>query len=137
VDRSRTTDGLHDTPHLAGIRLLLVEDDEPLRIALEGLLRSAGAEVVSASDAEAAASHLAEGIPVDVVLTDMQLPGRDGLWLANTCAERYPGVAVILASAAVLPSGVVLPPSVRRFLRKPFDTSALTEAVARAAGRPA
>jgi hypothetical protein len=44
---------------------------------------------------------------------------------------------VILASAAVLAGGVVLPPSVRRFLRKPFDTSALTEAVARAAGRRA
>jgi DNA-binding NtrC family response regulator len=79
VDRSRTTDGLHDTPHLAGIHLLLVEDDEPLRIALEGLLRSASAHVVSASEVEAAASHLAEGVPVDVVLTDLQLPGRDRL----------------------------------------------------------
>lgn len=120
---------------LAGIRLLVVEDDENVRAALAGLLGAAGAEVASAPDAEVAVSHLARAGGVDVVLTGLRLPGPSGIWLADWCVGNLPGLPVVLISAFLPASGTILPESVRHFVRRPFQPDALLGIVARA-GRP-
>jgi CheY-like chemotaxis protein len=111
---------------LDGIRLLVVDDDEPLRIALAGLLEVAGAHVLEAPDAEEAVARLSAG-PVDVLLTDLQLPGGSGIWLAEWVAAHLPALPVVLMSASLPPSGTVLPAPVWHYVRKPFDPDALRE----------
>ena len=116
---------------LNGIRLLLVDDDELLRIALAGFLELAGAHVLEAPDAEEAVSCLSAG-PVDVLLTDLQLPGESGIRLAEWVAAHLPALPVVLMSASLPPSGTVLPAPVRHFVRKPFDPDALRDVLLQA-----
>jgi CheY-like chemotaxis protein len=111
---------------LNGIRLLVVDDDELLRIALASLLEVAGANVLEAPDAEEAVSCLSAG-PVDLLLSDIQLPGESGIWLAEWVAAHLPALPVVLMSASLPPSGAVLPAPVRHFVRKPFDPDALRD----------
>lgn len=121
---------------LDGIRLLVVEDDELLRIALVGLLQSVGAHVLDAPDAEAAVARLSAD-PVDVLLSDVQLPGRSGIWLAEWVAGHLPALPVVLMSASLPPGGAVLPAPVRSYVSKPFDPDALREILLRACGAAA
>ena len=74
---------------LAGARILLVEDEADTREFLELLLRGAGAEVRSVASAEAALAALAE-FQSDVLLSDLGMPGRDGLWLVGQVRARVP-----------------------------------------------
>lgn len=123
-------------PALRGTRILLVEDDELLRISLAGFLRTAGALVLEARDAEAAVDAISAG-GVDVVLSDVQMPGESGLWLAEWVHGAHPALPVVLMSGA-LASGVAFPASVRRFFRKPASPEALIDALAalHVAGHP-
>lgn len=87
---------------LAGLRILVV-DDEPETLELVGLtLRSAGADVVEASGAEAALDRLDSQDP-HVVLSDLQMPGLDGFALMDRLrARRSPPLAIALSASASL-----------------------------------
>lgn len=106
----------------------MLDDDELLRDALASFLRSAGAAVLEAGDTEAAVEAISGG-GVDLVLSDVRLPGRSGLWLAEWVHAVHPALPVVLMSGT-LPPGDALPPAVRRFFRKPLDPEALIEALA-------
>src|SRR5215467_9442631 len=68
----------------ARARVLVVEDEIFIRLDVAEALRTAGFEVIETESAEEAASFIEAGEPVDVVFTDVQLPGLlDGLDLAN------------------------------------------------------
>ena len=95
-----------------------------MRIALVGLLQAAGARVTAAADAPAAIECLAIS-PVDLVLADFDLPGGSGIGVAEWVSAHAPALPVVLMSATLPESGTVFPASVRRFVRKPFDISAL------------
>ena len=76
-------------------RVLVVDDEEPMRHMLELLLRRAGFEVASAAGAEAALAKLeAADPPIDVVLSDVRMPGLDGLGLAERLASEHPEVTL-------------------------------------------
>ncbi len=79
-------------------RVLVVDDEEPVRHMLTLLLRREGLEVVAMDSAEAAIEHLSAE-PVDAVLTDVRMPGQGGLALVAWCAEHRPGLTVIVMSA--------------------------------------
>jgi CheY-like chemotaxis protein len=65
---------------LAGLRLLVVEDNEPDRFLLRLLLESEGAVVAQAEDGvEGVSAALSANPPFDTVLMDMQMPNQDGL----------------------------------------------------------
>ncbi|HEX8363409.1 MAG TPA: response regulator [Longimicrobium sp.] len=121
---------------LDGLRLLVVDDEELLLIALGSLLRAAGAVVLSAPDTAVALSYLFTN-SVDLVLTDFHLPDRTGVWLAEWIAAHLPALPVVLMSASVPPSGTILPASVKHFVRKPFDTGTLVELLIHTARRGA
>jgi DNA-binding NtrC family response regulator len=110
----------------------VVEDDELLRLALASFLRTAAASVLVAGDTEGAVAAIAED-GVDVVLSDVQLPGHSGIWLAEWVHEAHPALPVILMSGTH-PRDRVLPASVRRFFRKPLDPEALIDALASLSG---
>jgi DNA-binding NtrC family response regulator len=84
--------------------------------------------VVRAENAAEALRHLQQGIGVDLLLSDIVMPGAiNGLGLAELCRERFPGIPVLLTSgfsdAAQAVNG--------RFdiLRKPFELAALAHAI--------
>jgi DNA-binding NtrC family response regulator len=87
--------------HAAGpgfSRVLVVDDEEPMRHMLELLLRRAGFEVLSAANGEAALELVSrEG--VDVVLSDVRMPGLDGLALAERLTASHPEITLVMMSA--------------------------------------
>jgi signal transduction histidine kinase/CheY-like chemotaxis protein len=81
------TAGLEDGPNLAGIRVLVVEDDDDGRGLVEKVLESRGATVKTASSARAALDILGRD-QVDVLLSDIEMPGTDGYELIQELRLR-------------------------------------------------
>ncbi len=79
-------------------RVLIVDDDEAIRASLSAAVREDGLEVSVASDAAAALGQLAAFAP-DIVLTDVRMPGMDGVSLLQVLRERVPSVDVVLMTA--------------------------------------
>jgi CheY-like chemotaxis protein len=121
---------------------ILVIDDNPvnLKLASEVLLAD-GYTVVRAQDAEEALSYLAKYLP-DLVLTDIALPGMDGLELTRRLKAdprcRHLPVVALTASAMKGDEARVLEAGCDAYIAKPLDTRKLAEQIARLAtgGRP-
>ena len=80
-------------------RILLVEDESFVREATCSILQKAGFEVLPAEDARQAMKVYEEcGQSVDLVMTDMVLPGRTGQQLGQDVRKRSPDVAVLVTS---------------------------------------
>lgn len=78
---------------------VLVVDDEPaVREYLRRCLEAAGYAVKQAPSAEEALEFMNLG-PASVVLCDIRMPGRDGLWLAEQVRSRWPRTAIVMATA--------------------------------------
>ncbi len=88
--------------------VLLCDDDEVSRLLMAQLVRAQGHEVAEASSAEQALARWRLG-PVRLLLTDLNLPGRDGLWLA--AALRVHEAAAAQRTAIVVCSGAEPPPA--------------------------
>jgi two-component system cell cycle response regulator len=114
-------------------RILLV-DDERLSRAVYGDYLSAGAhEVTSVGSAPEAISELSRR-PFDLVLTDLLLPGTDGMALLAQVKERWPRVAVVVITALdkVDPAVRAIKSGAAEYLVKPISPEALSHAVSRA-----
>jgi PAS domain S-box-containing protein len=110
-----------------GETVLVVEDNPEVKTVAVNLLEQLNYHTVAVDDAKAALDFLAAGAPVDLVFTDVMLPGDlDGVALAQTVNKRHPEVPVLLTSgyAKALNARHGLP-----ILRKPYQISALAEAV--------
>jgi two-component system response regulator AtoC len=79
-------------------RVLLVDDEENLRLALKTYLRKQGYDVVAAGDVEAALGECAKDA-FDFVITDVRMPGRSGLELLAELRAKHPATTVIVMSA--------------------------------------
>ncbi len=79
-------------------RVLLVEDDDNERFTLSRVLERAGFEVTALPRGDDALEVLA-ATPHDFVVTDLMMPGVDGVSLARRIAARYPELPIVLASA--------------------------------------
>jgi PAS domain S-box-containing protein len=108
--------------------VLVVEDSREVADVTTTLIEQLGYRVVRAENAGEALRHLQQGIDVDLVFSDIVMPGgMDGLALAQVCRERYRDLPVLLTSgysdAAQAADG--------RFdiLRKPFELTALERAI--------
>ena len=112
-------------------RILIVEDEETLKRALELHLRSLGFEVVKAASAEEA---LAEIDRADLILSDLRLPGMDGLELLSRIRLTNSVSPVILMTAfGTVESAVeAMRKGANDFLTKPFSLDHLTSIVERA-----
>ncbi|MFT7399634.1 MAG: two-component system response regulator GlrR, partial [Rheinheimera aquimaris] len=109
-------------------RLLLVDDDPSLLRLLTLRLEGEGYQVISADSAEAALPLLAKN-SIDVVLSDLRMPGLDGMSLFDEIAKRYPGLPVVLMTAhGSIPEAVAATQrGVFGFLTKPLNTSELRD----------
>lgn len=102
-----------DTPVVSPRRILLAEDDDSLRTFLTRALERAGYAVRACGDGDAAIKALEEG-PYDLLLTDIVMPGADGIEVARVTAAMHPATAIMfitgfaavgLAAAARAPGG--------------------------------
>ena len=103
--------------------ILLVEDEALLRIAVSEFLRLSGCAVIEAATAAEAIAKLDSGISVDVLFSDVGLPGgMNGLDLASCLRQRCPALPVVLTSGygvSVRRLAVELV-GAERFLPKPY-----------------
>jgi DNA-binding NtrC family response regulator len=115
-------------------RILVIEDDRELRDLLTDVLRDAGYEVVPAATAEAGLRTLAGQDEVDLVLTDLMLPGMQGSHLLGEARRRRPELHVVVMTAfGSIESAIELVKSgAFDYLTKPLGTDELLLAVERA-----
>ncbi|MEJ7926629.1 PAS domain S-box protein [Sphingobium sp. AN641] len=118
-----------------GQRVLLVEDNDAVRDVGTAMLEDLGYTVVGANCAEEALTLL-QTHSVDLLLTDVVMPGRSGISLARMVRKSHPTLPILLASGY---SEEIISGSATEFelLRKPFDTRAIDVAIQSACGRAA
>ena len=78
-------------------RILIVDDEPDVLLALGGVLRRAGYEVRTTPTAQAALDAL-QAEPVNVLITDIIMPGQDGVELVGKVRALYPAVRVVAIS---------------------------------------
>ena len=121
-------------------RLLVVDDDADMLRLLSMRLGAAGYQVTAVGSAEAALSQLDIERP-QLVLSDVRLPGKDGLALFDEIRSRHPSLPVILLTAhGTIPDAVeATRRGVFTYLTKPYDAKELLERItqALALGTPA
>jgi CheY-like chemotaxis protein len=111
--------------------VLVVEDEDGLRELAKRLLERQGYTVLAASDADQAIQLFDQNPSIDVLLTDVVMPGTSGPELTRALAERRPGLKVVYMSGytenAIVHHGV-LKPGVA-FIHKPFTSDTLARKI--------
>jgi CheY-like chemotaxis protein len=112
-------------------RLLVVDDDGDVRATTTAMLHHLGYHVTEANGAEQALAILSHGDKIDLMLTDVVMPGQSGTDLANQTRRTHPGLPVVFVSGYADTGTIagVIPPD--RLLRKPFRSSELTAIIQR------
>jgi len=87
-------------------KLLVVDDDDRVRDSFIAYLEDSSFEVFGANSVDAALTLFEQFIP-DLVITDLKMPGKDGLGLLKVIKERYANLPVIVISGASVMSDVV------------------------------
>lgn len=108
----------------------LVDDDPRMLESLEDLLESAGYAARSYSSAGALLACGLSG--VDVLITDIGMPGMDGFELRDRAQRESPGLPVFLITGRHEIADQGRAQGISGFFRKPFDPGALLKAVRRA-----
>ncbi|HEY0253929.1 MAG TPA: response regulator, partial [Kofleriaceae bacterium] len=123
---------------MTGPRILVVDDEQSARIGLQKLLRQAGYHAEVASDGAAALVIAAEQ-PPEVVVTDLVMPGMDGMALCAKLHELDRELPVIVATGVGDVSSAVaaMRAGAADYLIKPIDFDALLISVERARERRA
>lgn len=114
------------------MKLLLVEDDRIIRIPVRDALRAAGFTVTDLGDG-AAALRAAEAEAFDVVLSDVRLPGLDGLSLLSRLRALQPDLAILLMTAHADAADAVtaIREGARDYIVKPFELEELVLRIGR------
>lgn len=120
-------------PKTEQAQLLLVDDDPDLLTLISMRLTAAGYRVTAVSSAEAALARLSIELP-SLVITDVRLPGRDGMALFDAIRSKYAALPVILLTAhGTIPDAVeATARGAYAYLTKPFDGNVLLEKIAHA-----
>jgi signal transduction histidine kinase/CheY-like chemotaxis protein len=114
-----------------GEHILLVEDEAVIRGVITEVLSNLGYLITQASDGLEGVSIAISDCPIDLVITDIGLPGINGRSLAETARERHPDLPVLLITgydASVASAPLVLPAGTA-ILPKPFTVDKLREHV--------
>ena len=116
------------------LKVLVVDDDPRLRLLLKTTLGSDEYAVEEAASAEEAV-ELARFFRPRVVIADLGLPGRDGLWLARQLKQQDSETAVLVLTGADTPVEEVERAGAAGLLRKPFSPVELLDALDVKSGR--
>jgi CheY-like chemotaxis protein len=113
----------------AGKTILIVDDDPLVLDYASSVLQDCGYTVLAASDGAGALLLLRNNALIDLLFTDVVMPGIDGIEVARLACQESPGLKVLFTSgyaADTAPTG--------RFLRKPYRPSQLAAEVAETLG---
>jgi CheY-like chemotaxis protein len=113
-------------------RILVVEDNDAVRVSVVELLRDEGYEILTANNADAAMQMLLEGTAVDMIFTDVVMPGLiKSSDLAAWAKVQEPAVAVLFTSGHtrdIISRNHQLSPDTH-LLSKPYSAQALTQMI--------
>ncbi|BAH77157.1 two-component hybrid sensor and regulator [Solidesulfovibrio magneticus RS-1] len=125
-----------DSSVLDGLNVLVVDDHATNRAILRELLAGWKALVEEAKDGFEALTilkeHEAQGNPIRLLLSDLQMPGIDGLALAQRVEKlcgSHPPAFILISSSQIELEGGIAPSIVKDFLLKPFDPSHVLDCV--------
>ena len=110
------------------LSILVVDDEELIRDLLRWMLGDAGHTVHQACEGREALEFLHNNPPVDIILSDINMPGMDGLELSRRVWAEWPHLPILLISGRPAPAGV------GAFIAKPFRWDVLANAIATLAG---
>jgi CheY-like chemotaxis protein len=113
---------------LANLRILVVDDNHLVLHALRAFLESFDYVVYVAGNGVEALRRL-ENHPVDLVLTDVNMPLMDGLRLTAEIHQRYPQICIIVSSTDIEKAAAALDAGAHFFLAKPYATEELVSAI--------
>jgi len=113
--------------------VLVVDDDPAVGAVLKALLQQEGIDSIWVSSGTEALEELSRR-PVDTVITDLRMPGMDGMQLLQQIAARFPEVAVIMMTAhGTVPLAVeAMKTGAADFVLKPFDRQEILYSVCKA-----
>ena len=86
------------SPHGSGQTVLLVEDDPSVRFLIGEVLSELGYQTVEAEDPVAAIKLLERGGPIDLMISDVGLPGMTGRQLAEVARSHYPAIPILFVT---------------------------------------
>lgn len=114
------------------VSILVVDDERPIRTLISRILEGEGHDVRAAGNGQdALALCNAINVPIDLLITDVVMPGMDGLRLAEHVERIFPGIRVLFISGkcdlAAVEKHIANTP--HRFLAKPFSVRALARQV--------
>jgi len=114
-------------------RILIVDDEANARAALSEILRDDGYATETAADGFKALGKLEEFVP-DVILTDLKMPGLDGIAFMEKAKAAAPGaVFVVMTAFGTIQSAVAaVKKGAENYLTKPLDFEALAAVIERA-----
>jgi CheY-like chemotaxis protein len=119
-----------------GVTILVVDDNRDLVTSTAKLLEMAGYTAIAAYSAREAVDLLDEVERIDLVLSDIRMPGVDGFDLLRVLRHRFPSLPIILMSGLAVTSDDIVP-SGATILMKPFDATRLEQSIKRKlASRP-
>jgi CheY-like chemotaxis protein len=110
--------------------VLVVDDDELVREAAAMFLANEGYRVIEVGSADEAVTVLDGGGQVDVVFTDLRMPGRlDGIGLARWVRDHHPGTRVLITSGYTSGAQQVVEVSNGPLIPKPYQPAAVVRLV--------
>ena len=117
-------------------KILVADDEQNLRRVLVAMLRRDGHDVVQASNGTEAIDQLAD---VDVVITDLRMPGADGMDVLRSAAKHHPHLPVIMITAygSVGQAVEAIKAGAFDYIEKPFEQDAIRTIVEKALGQAA
>ena len=117
-------------------KILVADDEQNLRRVLVALLRREGHDVVQAASGLEAIDRLAD---VDVVITDLRMPGADGMEVLRSAAKHHPHTPVIMITAygSVGQAVEAIKAGAFDYIEKPFEQDAIRVIVDKAIGQAA
>lgn len=128
---------ISDMQEAAPIIVLLVEDVVALRMSTAHYLRKVGFTVIEAGNSADALGVVASGIRIDLVFTDVQMPGDlDGRGLAKQLAVDVPELPVIITSGESWGSVDAAGDAMRAFVRKPYELEDIERQIIEFVGAP-
>jgi CheY-like chemotaxis protein len=114
--------------------VLVVEDEVLVRMMISDLLQEAGFKTVEAADPAEALAILEAREDVSVLVTDVNMPGLDGLALSRHVSANWPKIEIIISSGRIRPAPSEIPERAT-FIAKPWPNEVLIRRVREALAR--
>jgi DNA-binding response OmpR family regulator len=121
-----TGDGSRQTSGRPKMKVLIVDDDAPVRDAIGSVLQNAGYEVLQAGDGKQALTQF-DSKQIDLVLLDLGLPDRSGWDTFEGLTNRNPTLPIIIITGQARQSEMAVAAGVGALMEKPLDAGQLLQ----------